>query len=131
MADFHFKPKKTDIVLRVEREGENGEVESRDLAFECSVSNYSFIKNVIGWGEEISMLSKSISEKSILSIIEKEKQVFEAIAPGQWDEFFAFLDEDIAFMTQLVGLVTNKVIEKGFESKKAEIEPEVPGGEEV
>ena len=131
MADFSFKTKKTTISLRLEKENISGELEFKDLVFEVYPTKQSYINGLRKIGESVKNIDISKNPDGMDLILSEERKMFDAIAPGKWDEIFSFLDEDCEHIAELLVLMVAKIKEKGIESKKAEIVPEVPDGEEI
>ena len=130
--EFSFKSKRIDAILAVKREGKDGAIDQKDLVFDCSPSNYQFLKNAVDAGKAIEKtLANGLKVDDIETIMESERMAFETMAPGRWDEFFEFLEQDVATMAYLVKAMLETIRRKGAEAKAAEITPKVPDGEQV
>lgn len=138
--EYKFKSKKNEIRLDVQKEMDNDFIEHKELVFDCSPNNYGFVKKVSRAGillndtiKKASNGNKNIGDSVELldQVIDAEKQAFDAVAPGKWDEFFEFVDEDIENMSELLTLMVSTVTEKGVAAKKESIATVVPDGENV
>lgn len=128
MAEFNFKSKKNEVKLAVRKDGE----EVKELVFDCSPTNYRFIKRAAAAGRAIeSALSEGLTVDHIDDIVKAEREAFEVMAPGQWDEYFEFLDEDVGNIAQLIKMMLETVRAKGIEAKADAVAPAVPDGEQV
>ena len=131
MAEIRFKAKKNEVRLNVIIECEDGE-KSKELVFNCSPNDYGYITKIVKVFQEMEklMIGKMTIDKTG-KMLEAERSVFEAAAPGRWDEFIEFVDNDIEYMAQLIALMVQTIREKGTATKIADITPVVPDGETV
>ena len=137
MAEFRFREKKTEVRLSVKKEKSDGTEVEKVLVFDCSPQNYSFINRIAKAAADLRVKMQGYQKEAedsqgsiglVSAIVGAEKEIFEATAPGKWDEYFAFLDEDVQDMADLIGLMVNTIVEKGTAEKKKTIESKAPDG---
>lgn len=132
MAEILFNQRKSEVKLAVKKQNNDGTIEEKDLVFDCAATNYSFIKRAVAAGKKISAaLAGGIDADKVDAVLAAEREAFEVLAPGRWDEFFAFLDEDVEYMAQLAREMLETARSKGVEAKAADVAPVVPDGESV
>lgn len=132
MAEFNFKSKRHEVRLAVKREAIDGSIEQKDLVFDCSPTNYRFIKRAAEAGKAIqAALGGGLTADRVDDIVKAERDAFETVAPGQWEEFFAFLDEDVENIAHLIKMMLETVRARGIEAKADSVSPAVPDGESV
>lgn len=138
--EYKFKSKTNEIRLDVKKEMADGSIQQKDLVFDCSPNNYGFVKKVSQAGVLLNdAIKKASAENASIEnsvdlldqVIDAEKAAFDAVAPGKWDEFFEFVDEDIENMSELLTLMVSTVTNKGIAAKKESIATVVPDGESV
>ncbi len=132
MEEFKFKEKKNEVKLSVKKERADGTVDEKVLVFDCSPTNYRFIKRATEAGKALeSAMKGGLKPADIDEALAAERMAFELVAPGQWDEYFTFLGEDLEDMIMLIRLMIMTIRDKGIAAKKAEIAPAVGDGEQV
>lgn len=127
MAEFRFKERKNIITLTIE---------GKEYRFDCSPTNYGFVKRVAVLSREVQAASEqyNLSPKDTLFDIEKafdlikakEEEAIEAILPGCWDELFKASGSDLMAMVDLIVYITGEIKAAGANAKRAEIAPEIP-----
>lgn len=134
MDEFISRKKKVVAKIEVKVASDEAGFDVKVLEFDCSITRYSFMRRATEIGRELAGFGEggeAWTPEKLESVMRSEREAFEALAPGRFDEFFAFLGEDLADMAKLIGVMLRVAREKSVEARKAEIEPEVPNGPEV
>lgn len=132
MEEFRFKERSNIIRLSVKKERGDGTEDAKVLVFDCSPTNYRFIKRAAEAGKMLeSAIKGGLRPSAIDDVVEAERAAFELVAPKEWEEYFQFLDEDVEDMALLLKLMLSTIREKGIEAKKADIVPQAGDGEAI
>jgi len=104
--------------------------------FNCSPTNYPFIKKVAELSRETQKLllefnehrkgSLLESEKAFDFLYDKEKEIIEILLPGKFEELFQLASQDLMNMVDLISFLLNSIQKKGAEAKIASVVPKVP-----
>jgi hypothetical protein len=125
MDTFRFKEKQSTITLDLIKEQADGTEKKMVLEFDCSSSNWKFIKEV---GETIKVLEKSMANmttENFIAAFEAERKAFEIAAPDKWDEVFAFVGEDVFDMSMLLRLMLKTIKDRGVANRMKQLEAKV------
>lgn len=127
MAEFRFKEKREILTVTI-----NG----RDYQFDCSPTNYDFVKRVAALSREVEDISRKYNEmpknnldeleKAFDFIREKEQAVIELIIPGKWDELFKEAGSDLLEMVDLIAFVAKEITKHGAQARRQAVTPDVP-----
>jgi hypothetical protein len=132
MSEFRFKEKKEEFRIEVKKDREDGSEESRDLVFFISLKDYGFIKTIRDAEKNLAAIESMDSNIGKLDgQYAEEKKLFEMLAPGQWESFFAYLNGNLNDMAYLIKYMAEVVTEKISKAKLGSIAPMVPDGESV
>lgn len=132
MSEFNFKSRKNLVKVTIE---------GKEYSFDVSPTNGRFIKQVATMAREVESLSAVIAsmqdpdwasiDKAFDLIMQKQKEIIDFVAPGEWDSLYKAAGEDVLNMTDLVAFIGGE-IQSGFTRGKIdEVTPVAPSGEAV
>ncbi len=104
--------------------------------FNCSPTNYSFIKKVAALSREADNILGKISGHKAGSVEDwaeqseflrqKEQEIIETLLPGKWDELFKLANEDLLDMAELIAFIAERINAKSLEVRAEAIKPAIP-----
>jgi len=136
MSEIRFKSKKNIVTIPVEKEIETGEIQKKILSFDCSPTNFTFVKKAAAAADTVRRImdisADVMSESEIDELMKACQCAFDAMAPGRYLEFFEYLDYDIVFMAQLINHMVSQIKTAGVSAKtESIIHTEAPTEEDV
>lgn len=129
---FSFGSDVKRFTIQLEKTNEDGTVEHQDLTFSCPVTQRTFLAKL---NENMRAVKRMMKGENSFDDLEKvarvEKEMFDLMAPGKWEETIAFLFDDIVKMGQLLNYMANFIHEGSLNEQAAKIIPPAASGEKV
>lgn len=104
--------------------------------FNCSPTNYSFIKKVAALSREAENILNGMRGQNPSTVSawaeqseflrQKEQEIIETLLPGKWDELFKLANEDLLDMAELIAFIAERINAKSLESRAEVIKPAIP-----
>jgi len=127
MEEFRAKRKEFTVELGVTMEKPDGTEERKVLSFDCTPENYTWMTSVLELGESLKELDFNVElVKGYKHLKELLENGFNIVAPGQFNTYFEFMNEDVNDCMVLLQKMIETVVTKSVELKKKIILTAIP-----